>query len=51
MSKLLGKPLRKLVENARFAEIKRIPGECLLMSILLGKALRTLVDTAMLAVI
>ena len=38
-----------LVDIARLAEIKRILGECLLISSLPGKALRTLVDIARLA--
>ena len=38
-----------LVDIARLAEIKRILGECLLISSLPGKAFRTLVDITRLA--
>ena len=38
--------LRTHVDNARLAEIKRIQGECLLISSLPGKALRKLADIA-----
>ena len=45
MSSLPGKASRTLVDIARLAEIKRILGECLLISSLPGKALRTLVES------
>ena len=44
--KFTDKALRTLVDIARLAEIKRILGECLLISSLPGKALRMLVDIA-----
>ena len=49
MSSLPGKDLRTPVDITRLAEIKRILGECLLISSLPGKALRMLVDIARLA--
>ena len=49
MSSLSGKALRTFVDIARLAEIKRILGECILISSLPGKALRMLVDITRLA--
>ena len=47
--KFTDKALRTLVDIARLAEIKRMLGECLLISSLPGKALRKLVDITRLA--
>ena len=46
ISSLPGKALRMLVDMDRFAEIKRTPGECLLISSLPGNALKMFVDIA-----
>ena len=47
--KLTSKALRTLVDIVRLTKVKRILGECLLISSLPGEVLRTLVDIARLA--